>query len=152
MTVFFFAFAWFGRYTPIELDMTRPDSIKVEVKGEVKSPGIYELGWNGELSDLIEKAGGFTNEAAQDQVNLTKVLQDREVITIPEKAEEVTKHISINSASEEELQQIKGIGPGTARKIVEYRENTPFETLEDLMNIKGIGEKTFAKMKDFICL
>jgi comEA protein len=60
--------------------------------------------------------------------------------------------LSINTATIEELQSIKGIGPKTAEKIIRYRNKTKFKSLEELKRIKGIGEKKFQKMKDLIRL
>jgi len=56
--------------------------------------------------------------------------------------------VNLNTASAEELASLKGIGPSTAAKIVEYRKAHKFNTVEDIMNVKGIGEKTFVKIKD----
>jgi competence protein ComEA len=65
-------------------------------------------------------------------------------------AGEVAK-ININTASTEELTQLKGIGPSHAAKIVEYREkNGPFKLPEDVMQVPGIGQKTFENNKDMI--
>jgi comEA protein len=59
--------------------------------------------------------------------------------------------ININTASEEELQELPGIGPVLAKRMVEYREaNGGFASAEELQNVSGIGEKTFAKMKSFV--
>ena len=58
--------------------------------------------------------------------------------------------IDINTASVEELQSIKGIGPVLATNIVEYRNTIPFKNIEDIKNVKGIGEKVFEKIKDYI--
>ena len=56
--------------------------------------------------------------------------------------------INLNTASAEELTNLRGVGPSTAAKIIEYRSEHKFNTIEDIMNVKGIGEKTFVKMKD----
>jgi len=56
--------------------------------------------------------------------------------------------VNLNTASAEELASLKGIGPSTAEKIVEYRKAHKFSSVEEIMNVKGIGEKTFAKIKD----
>ena len=72
------------------------------------------------------------------------------VFTVPVWAQDTGK-ININTASEAELTQLKGVGPKTAASIIQYREEvSPFMTLEDLMKVKGIGEKTFEKIKDRI--
>ena len=56
--------------------------------------------------------------------------------------------VNLNTASAEELTTLKGIGPSTAAKIIEYRQAHKFNSIEDVMNVKGIGEKTFVKIKD----
>jgi len=63
---------------------------------------------------------------------------------------EKSAKIDINKASVEELQSIKGIGPVLAKSIVEYRNATPFENIEDIKNVTGVGEKVFEKIKDQI--
>lgn len=60
--------------------------------------------------------------------------------------------ININTAGIEELVKLKGVGEKTAEKIIEYREQTPFETIEDIMNVNGIGEKKFEDIKEMICV
>lgn len=58
--------------------------------------------------------------------------------------------VNINTAPVEVLQSLPGIGPALAERIVEYREETPFETIEDITNVKGIGQATFEKFQDLI--
>ena len=60
--------------------------------------------------------------------------------------------ISLNHASLDDLMKLKGIGEKTAIKIDEYRQKTPFQTIEDLMNIQGIGEKTYLRLREYLCL
>jgi competence protein ComEA len=55
--------------------------------------------------------------------------------------------VNLNTASAEELSTLKGVGPSTAEKIIEYRKMHKFNSVEDVMNVKGIGEKTFSKIK-----
>ncbi|MFW2365619.1 MAG: ComEA family DNA-binding protein [Desulforhopalus sp.] len=64
---------------------------------------------------------------------------------------EINKEININTADQQLLTQIKGVGPSTARKIIDYRkENGEFKSIDDLMNVKGIGEKSLAKMRPYL--
>ena len=72
----------------------------------------------------------------------------RTVFYIPEG----TNLISLNNATKEQLMTIKGIGDKTADKIIEYRQKTPFCTIEDITNISGIGEKTYLRIRSLLCL
>lgn len=136
--------------------------IMVDVKGEVKVPGVYEAQEGERVNDLINKAGGFTQNADQNQVNLSEHVKDEMVIYAPPKGEvmssnenhvlnQKSKLINLNMASENELQTLPGIGPSKALSIIEYREtNGGFQTIEDLKKISGIGEKTFEKLAPLI--
>ncbi|WP_242688667.1 helix-hairpin-helix domain-containing protein [Bacillus sp. Cs-700] len=134
--------------------------VLVDVKGAVVTPGVYEVSANGRVKDVIQKAGGFLEEADQAQLNLAGKVIDEMMIYVPIKGEttvsagSVTAEsglISINKADLIELQELPGIGPAKAEAIIQYREeNGPFSASEDLQNISGIGEKTFEKLKDLI--
>lgn len=138
--------------------------IKVEIKGEINRPGVYSMKIGSRLEDLIKEAGGLTYKADKDRIpSLAKKLKDEECVIIPnidrpdtvinissdkDKEEEL---ININTADKNDLEKIPGVGPVTAQKILDYREeNGYFESIEELMNIKGIGEKTFENMKNKI--
>ena len=126
------------------------------------------------MIDAIEKAGGVTDLADLDRVNLAFVLSDGQKVNIPninnkdESIAYVTNDsgyniivdngnnakngggkVNINSASQTELETLEGIGPSTAAKIIEYREkNGAFNNIEDIKNISGIGDAKFDKIKD----
>ncbi len=77
----------------------------------------------------------------------------KEITTLPTTTLKTTTEsliININTASLEELTKLSGIGQVVAQNIIDYRNNTPFETIEDILNVKGIGEKLFAKIKNYI--
>ena len=151
--LFFFGCSWWGRYQPVSLDRAAPVSFQAEIKGEVENPGVYELKTGSDVEDLIAAAGEVTESADLSSVSLMKKLEDNEVVVIPALREPQEKErISINTADEETLQQLPGIGPAIAGRIVDYRNEQSFSSLEDIMNVKGIGEKMFEKIRDEICL
>lgn len=136
--------------------------IKVEIKGEVNKPGVYAMKIGSRIEDLVKEAGGLTAKADTDRIpSLAKKLRDEECVIIPnidkpeavatissDKDEDVSI-ININTADKEQLEEIPGVGPVTAERIIDYREeNGYFKSIEELKNIKGIGEKTFENMKD----
>lgn len=146
--------------------------IKIHITGQVKKSGIIELENGSRISDAIEKAGGITELANLDEVNLAYCLQDGQKLYIPsieekeieyiteENGENIieetnvssaSKIININKADVEDLETIPGIGPSMAQKIINYRiENGDFKSVEDLKNVSGIGEKKFEGMREYI--
>lgn len=142
-------------------------NLVVDISGCVKNPGVYEFEDGTRLHDVIQQAGGLTEEADIDAINQAELVTDGQKILIPEKLETMdgaerttftqnavsNGKININQADSTTLQEIPGIGPATADKIIQYRDaNGRFQSIEDLKNVSGIGEKTFEKMKDKICV
>ena len=139
--------------------------IFVEIKGEVLKPDVYELQEGSIVKDLIEEAGGLTEEADISNINRAKKLQNHELIVIhnindkdtaPVLNEIVIESnglININLADINELQKITGIGQVKAESIIEYREkNGGFKSIDEVKNVDGIGEKTFEKIKEKITI
>lgn len=126
-------------------------NIKVEIKGEVLNEGVYELENYRTINDLLELA--ILKETADtSSINLNTTLHNGDVIYIPKKDENNVK-ISINTSDSKTLEIIPGIGPSTAERIINYRnENGLFQNIEDIKNVKGIGEKKYEKIKEFIKL
>ncbi|MDZ5712289.1 helix-hairpin-helix domain-containing protein [Jeotgalibacillus haloalkalitolerans] len=130
----------------------------VDIKGKVANEGVYEMEQGDRVIDLIQKAGGELPDADMTAVNLAQMLHDEMVIIVPGKPSEQkgdlstqSDKININRATQTELESITGIGPSKATAIIQYREeNGPFKSIEDIMNISGIGEKTFDKLKESI--
>lgn len=137
-----------------------PQEIYVHVTGCVKRPGLYQCPVGTRVADVVDLAGGFTEEADVDYVNLAKKVRDEEKIHVPKPGEtpvEVSETanggvtlININTASSKELEEIPGVGEKTAQRIIEYREIQPFGALEDIKNVPGIGDKKFEEMKNYI--
>ena len=148
--IIFFVFTCFNRYTPITLKETKPTLMEVEIKGAIQNPGVYTLKFQDSVLSLIKASGGLLENGDDSSLSYTQVLKDKDVIVIPEKKEQLK--ISINSATQEELQTLSGIGPSIASRIIEYRKNNTFQTLEQIKEVKGIGDGLFNKIKDDICL
>lgn len=97
---------------------------------------------------MIDEAGGLLDDAKTSNLNLARKLKDEEKITIKsylDKDEEDSK-ININTASKDMLTSIPGVGSKMADKIIKYRQEHPFNTIEDLLNITGIGKKSLKKL------
>ena len=151
----------------------------VFVTGEVNNPGVYELDEGSRVIDAIVAAGGYTNQADENYVNLASRIQDEEMLYIPsineveemkngestdlelkfkgnasnkDEKSESSELININKASKEELMTLPGIGESKAEKIISYREqNGGFNSTEDIMQISGIKDGMYNKIKDRIC-
>ena len=148
-----------------EVSTTQETVIFVDIKGAVKNPGVYQMKVGDRVKDALDAAGGLTEEADSQKVNLAKRLEDQMVIVVPkvgEEAEEIpagetrneaTKEgkVNINTATVEELKTLKGVGEKKAEAIIEYRKkNGSFQTKEDLMKVRGIGKKLFESFQERI--
>ncbi len=156
-------------------DQTELTSIIVYVCGAVMTPGVYELKEESRVVDAIYAAGGLAVQNAAELINQAEKITDGQRIYIPyaedltalseaeiaagqsavsQKTETVdnNKKVNINTAKEEELITLTGIGPSRAQSIIAYREeNGFFEEPEDIMNVPGIKEAAYDKIKDDIC-
>ena len=135
------------------------DCIYVYVTGAVENPGVYIMQTGDRIVDAVEAAGGFTEDAAETEVNLAQILEDEQQIHIPTQeeadaqaaAEEAAGLVNINTATLEELCTLTGIGEAKAQSIISYREeNGDFSSIEEIMNISGIKEGVYEKIKDQI--
>ena len=148
-----------------EESTTQETVIFVDIKGAVKNPGVYQMKVGDRVKDALDAAGGLTDEADSQKVNLAKRLEDQMAIVVPkvgEEAEEIpagetrkeaTKEgkVNINTATVEELKTLKGVGEKKAEAIIEYRKkNGSFQTKEDLMKVRGIGKKLFESFQERI--
>ena len=136
----------------------------VDIKGEVKDPGVYKLKEESRVIDAINASGGLKENANTYSVNLSKKITDEMVIIVPSNSENTnvsnntitqnTKNsslVNINTATTKELLSITGIGESKASNIVKYREeNGNFSSIEDIKNVSGIGDSLFEKIKKYI--
>ena len=117
------------------------DTISVTIIGEVRYPNVYTLPSSSTVSDLIDKAGGLLDNADTSLLNTKQKLKNNQIIRILKKDKDIQK-ININTASINELMELKGIGEMKAYNIVLYRTiNGPFKDVNDLLNVDGITSK-----------
>jgi competence protein ComEA len=134
--------------------------IYVHVAGSVKSPGIYQLDSGTRVYDAVLAAGGFTSKANQASVNMARALNDGEQLLIssgsgPQAFDNsmTSTLISLNQASASQLEDLPGVGPALAGRMIDWRTaNGGFRAKEDLLNVAGIGDKLFASVKDLVTL
>ena len=152
------------RGEPIELLPAPTQSpIMIYVSGAVNKAGLYALPSGSRVNDAIQAAGGFTDNANTDILNLAKILVDGEKILVPDMSSPIPTLnqprsvnpqivlVNINTAELDQLDTLPEIGPKTAQNIIDYRNaNGPFERIEDIQNVPGIGQVTFEKIKDLI--
>jgi competence protein ComEA len=153
-------------------ETTSSPAIYVDVSGAVNKPMVIELPAGSRVFDAIEAAGGPTERADTRHINRATPLNDGDRVYIPTEDEVADGvgvpssagadggaapaasdggKININTADAETLQQLTGVGPATAEKILDYRaQNGNFKTTEELQNVSGIGPKTFEKMREKI--
>jgi competence protein ComEA len=128
----------------------------IYVTGEVQNPeSVVTLAAGSRVQDAILAAGGTTDNADLERVNLTQILNDGDLVYVPpligdEIQTPTPNHaplVHINSATLEELDTLPGVGPALAQAIIDYRtEHGPFTSLADLDNVDGVGP---AKLEDW---
>lgn len=137
------------------------EEITIHIIGEVKYPGIVILKTGQRIIDAIDAAGGETEEADLNKINLAQLLSDGDKIYVPsindneiEEYKDTTSRsstVNINTATLEELTSLPGIGESTAQRIIDYRkQNGKFKNIDDLKNVSGIGESKFNNLKEKI--
>lgn len=152
------------------------EEIILHIIGAVKNPGIVKIREGSRIVDVIEAAGGITDNADTSKINLAYVVEDGQKIFVPSITDEITEEteyvtsksgdniiidnnegenvmVNINKATQTELETLSGIGPAMALRIIEHREeNGNFENIEDIKNVKGIGDAKFENIKNNICV
>lgn len=151
-------------------DTTGAVEIYVDIDGEINKPGVYAVSEGTRLFQVIELAGGLTENASTSAINRAETVYDGQKITIvssdlyedgntgksgdnltTENSGTIAGRVNINTADSVTLQTIPGIGPSKAERIIEYRNTQGrFKKTEDIKNVTGIGDKTYENIKDYI--
>lgn len=148
--------------------------VYVQICGAVNQPGVYKVSHTLRIFEVIDLAGGVTQEADTDVINLARPVEDEMKIYVPVRGESTDEDfnnlsendlyesdgtgqgiedglVNINQADEEELMTLPGIGEAKAAAIIAYREeNGVFSDISEIMNISGIKQAAFDKIKDLI--
>ena len=136
----------------------------VHVVGEVRRPGLYRLRDGARIADAVHRAGGAVRDADLAAVNLAAPLVDGVQILVPARADTAgtspgaptgagaaSAPVSLSSATVEELDELPGVGPVTAQKIVDYRtEHGPFASVDDLDAVPGIGPTRIEQLRELV--
>jgi competence protein ComEA len=150
----------------------QPETIFVHVSGSVEAPGLVEVPAGSRVADAVESAGGFADDAVCDSVNLARILVDGEqvyvaavgdngnpfgeaggAVQVSAQSQVPTGQVNLNTATQEALESLPGIGPSTASKIIADREqNGPFASVDELTRVSGIGDKKLASLVGLVCV
>ena len=143
--------------------------IRVHVSGAVHNPGVFSLPAGSRVQEVVDVAGGATEEADLERINLAAWVNDGQKVHVPKQGETDspitsldggagtglagTGKININTATAEQLDTLPGIGPAYAERIIRYRQDQgPFENVEQIMEVRGIGQVCYEDVKDMICV
>ena len=145
---------------PSSTTQDRSESISVHVSGWVVSPGVVEVLQGSIVADAIAAAGGARSGAGLDSINLASPVLAGDQVVVPgpggatfsgPAASTDDGLIPLNRADATQLQDLPGVGPVLAERIVAYRDaNGPFQAVEDLLEVPGIGEAKLAAMRDLV--
>jgi competence protein ComEA len=142
----------------------------VDVAGEVRRPGVYTLRSGARVADAVRRAGGARRRADLSAVNLAAKLEDGRQVLVPRRTPVAgggglagpaaapgtpgaapAVPINLNTATLEQLDTLDGVGPVTAQKILEYRqEHGGFGSVDELGQVPGIGDKRLAALRDHV--
>jgi len=134
--------------------------IYVHVVGAVEHPGLFALRDGDRVVDAVSAAGGFTDTADQSQVNLARFVSDGEQLVVPVQgvappaagASGVSGgKVNLNTADLATLETLPRVGPAMAQRIIDWRTSKGrFSSIQDLMGVTGVGDKTFEQLKDLV--
>ncbi|MBC7260209.1 MAG: ComEA family DNA-binding protein [Chloroflexi bacterium] len=149
--------------SPTPMPSPTPGLARVYVSGAVRSPGVYALPPGSIAQDAVQAAGGPTQDADLSLVNLAARVADGQQVHVPRVGEKVAQKspttaprspsspLNINMATAAELEQLPGIGPSLADRIVQYRqEHGPFRTVDALLLVSGIGPATLDRIRSLV--
>jgi competence protein ComEA len=134
---------------PVEINKEKQEEMSyVILEGAFLKQGKYQFKGKKTVQQIIDDVG-IENQANLKALSLDMIVQDESTLYLPLKS----KHcISLNHASSQQLMTLERVGKKTALKIIEYRQKHPFQRLEEIMNIQGIGEKTYQRLREHLCL
>jgi competence protein ComEA len=141
-----------------------PPALLVHVVGAVRRPGLYRLREGSRIADAVDKAGGATRKADLTLVNLAAPVSDGTQVVVPRRvpapagasggtggASAPSGPVHLNTATLEELDTLPGVGPVTAQKILDWRqENGAFSAVDELDAIPGIGPKRLEQLRELV--
>jgi competence protein ComEA len=138
--------------------------VVVDVVGAVRRPGLYRLARGSRIADALTRAGGATTKADLAQVNLAAPLADGEQVLVPRRGAGVVPPgagsgtaagpaapVQLSTATLEQLDSLPGVGPVTAQKILDYRqEHGAFQSVDELDAVPGIGPKRLEQLRELV--
>lgn len=152
-------------------DFETDEGIAIHIEGAVHKPGLYYLDEYSRYDDAVKKAGGFLEDADRSKINLAKKIYDEAFIYVPKIGEDwdagetpgidtmpnktetdlSTKLVNINTANQQDLMKLPGVGEVYAQRIIDYRTtNGNFQSIEEIMKVSGIGTVTYENIKEQI--
>ncbi len=144
---------------PLRSSAATAPQLVVDVAGAVRRPGLYHLATGTRIADAVAIAGGATAKADTTLVNLAAPLADGEQVLVPARGAAAVSDgspspaapLDLNTASAEQLDALPGVGPATAQKIVDYRQqHGPFRSVDELEGVPGIGPSKLAQLKGLV--
>lgn len=155
-----------ARAAPVRVDQAGGGRVTVHVAGAVRHPGVYRLDSGARVDDAVRRAGGATGKADLTGINLAAKVEDGKQVLVPARAPPVGtsgaappggaatvpgQPVNLNTATLEQLDTLAGVGPATAQKILDYREqHGGFSSVDELDRVPGIGPGRLAALRDLV--